>query len=223
MKLILFKTETNQSSLNSLKIAQQFFQGDLEIISDFTLDVTFESNPTKPDVITFEFSTEDLQNYIKTLDEPIFIATSNTVFSAECFTTCFNAYNYFSNQFHSTLIQPTFDNDMLAYPSPSLLFYGDRRIYMTSNRITNNSLIAFGHSKVISEIVDRLGSVETNNKPILSDGIFHGGETIVLSPMPPLAWNLDKELPVLVSSAEWDAKTYIANIDQIFNTQEETQ
>ena len=62
-----------------------------------------------------------------------------------------------------------------------------------------------------------MGSVEENRKPLLSDGIFYGGETAVLSPMPPLAWSLDKELPVLVTSAEWDAKTYIQTIPNFTN------
>jgi hypothetical protein len=212
MKLILFKTSQEQPAINSLKIAQQFYPGSLDLITDYDVNIKFEAIPGKPDSTIEQFTTEDLIAYINTLDEPIFVATSNTVFTAECLTTIHSAYEHFSGRLSSVLVQPTFDNDMLAHVSPTLMMYGDRRIYMTSNRITNNPLIAYGDSKIIAEIINRLGSVSENNKPLLSDGIFHGGETIVLSPMPPLAWSLDKELPVLVSSAEWDANTYIQSI-----------
>lgn len=212
MKLFLFKTSQDQSAINSLLVAQQFFPVPVEVFTDYESTIKFESTPDKPDSTVQQLETEELINYIQTLDEPIFVATSNTVFSAECFNSVYGAYEHFHTRMSSVLIQPTFDNDLLAYSAPTLLLYGDRRIYMTSNRITNNPVIAYGHSTIIYEIINRLGSVEENKKPLLSDGIFYGGETIVVSPMPPLAWSLDKELPVLVSSAEWDANTYIQSI-----------
>ena len=212
MKLILFKTTEQQPAVNSLKIAQQFFPGELEIYTDYPFTLAAEEVPNKTKPTATELTTEELHEYIKTLDEPIFIASSSTVFSAECFNSVIGAYDHFSTRFPSVVIQPTFDNDMLAYIAPTLLLYGDRHIYSSSNRITNNPPVLYGDSKILSELLTRMGSVEENAKPLFSDGIFHGGETVVLSPLPPFAWNLDKELPVLVSSAEFDAKTYINNI-----------
>lgn len=217
MKLLLFKTEINQTAINSLRIARQFFPGNLEISLDYDIDLKLDSIPHKEDLPVQKYSTEELLEYINTLDEPIFVATSNTVFSAECFTAVFGAYQHYSTRFNQVLIQPTFDNDMLAYTTPTLLLYGDRRIYSTSSRITNNPIIVYGQAKTIANIL-------SSDKQILSDGIFYGGETVVLSPMPPLAWNLDKELPVLVTSSEWDAKTYIENLNTIFGqTQKELE
>lgn len=211
MKLILFKTTDQQTANNSLKVAQQFFPAHLEIYSDYTIEFKIEETPNKPVSTITELTTEELHEFIRTLDEPIFLATSSTVFSAECFNSVYAAYEHFTNRMHSVVIQPTFDNDMLAYTSPTLLLYGDRRIYTTGNRVTNNPPILYGHSTILSELLNKLGSVE-ESKPLFTDGIFHGGETIILSPLPPFAWNLDKELPVQISSAEFDASTYINNI-----------
>lgn len=214
MKILLFKTKQIESNLptNSLKIALQFFPESVELYSDYNLNLSFEKNSGKSIPAATILSTDELVNLTNTVDEPIFIATSSTVFSVEIFNALIGAYSFFSTRFHSLVIQPTFDNDLLAYITPTLLLYGDRHIYSTGNRITNQTPILYGHSTIIHKLLQRLGSVEENTKPLFSDGIFYGGETVILSPMPPFAWNLDKELPVQVSSAEFDAKTYMDNI-----------
>lgn len=213
MKIVLFKSETIVPN-NTLKMALQFFPGIPELYSDYPLEFDVEKVPGKAIPTFTEMSTEKLIEFICELDEPIFLGTSATAFTAECFNNVFAAYDHFSKRLGQVMIQPTFDNDLFAYTAPTILLYGDRHIYTTGNRITNNFPIVYGDSKTISELLNRIleeDSVEPK-RPLFTDGIFHGGETIILSPLPPMAWNIEKELPVQVSSAAFDAKSYLESI-----------
>ena len=212
MKIFLFKTEENNQALNSFKLSSQFFPGSLEIYSNYEMALP----KSEKDIHIEDFHNQDeLFKILEEQSEPCLIATSATVFSAECLIGVSGAYEHFSQQFGSAIIQPTFDNDLLGVVSPSLMLYGDRHIYCTGSRITNPFPILYGASSTISDILKRITNTVESNTPLFTDGIFHGGQTVILSPLPPMAWNLEKPLPALVSSAEFDAETYINNIPNL--------
>lgn len=197
MKIILYKTtEIEKKHENSLSIAKQFFAG-AQLFSNYLI----------PSINTEHI--EDPFEFIKDLDENILFATSSTVFTAECFLDCMGAFDHFNQTLNGVILQLTFDNEHLMYPSPTLLYYGGRRLWSTSTKITSEFPILYGNSKLIYKIL-------TKEKELLfNDGIFKGGSTTVLSPIPPLAFNLEKELPAPVSSAAFDAKSYIESIPEL--------
>jgi hypothetical protein len=204
MKIYLFNTQQDSKHEASLNLGLSFLNSEAEVYSDYDLNITGE-------LVKYE-KTENLLERLEQESDVVLIATSATIFTAESLTDCAGAYNHFSVN-KKVLLQLTYDNDLYQYPSPSLIYYGGRRLWITGNKVTADYPVLFGDSSLLFKILTKDFS-----QPLFNDGIFHGGDTTILSSLPPLVFNTIKELPVQVSAAAFDPKSYIDNIP-VFDNQ----
>lgn len=198
MKIYLHNTIQHQKHLSSLKLALQFYSITGEIVCNY--DLNFENENIKITKVS------DIFEHLKTETEDVFFGTSATVFTAEALSECNNAFKYYNNAFSDCLIKLTFENDYLKYTSPTLLYHGNNRLWCTTEKIYADYPTVYGNAQVIYKFITK------QNQRLFNDGIFRGGPTTIFSPLPPLAFDTSKELPIQIMSAAFDASSYIESI-----------
>lgn len=154
--------------------------------------------------IELEFSeefneTDELVLYVPNLE--------NSLFSAECFNDLYGVYQYFTTMYRNVIIIPENHIDFYKYPEPTIIYFAGGKLWKTNSRMPQNPIL-FGKENQIKDIVEGK-ELKYNN------GIFYGGETTLISPIPSIIANLDEEQLPTVSCAMFNLESYKEMLNQI--------
>lgn len=216
MNIYLLQTETiTPKHFDSLFLALQVSETPINIVADYELPDFGLSHVT-----TTVLSRDGVIAHIAEQTEAVLIAHSETVFTVESLVEVAGAYAHYS-QDDKIMIQLITPNELFKQVTPSLVFYGGHRMWQTGTRLYTNDKyipVAFGEPRII---VNSLNQVV--GKQEFTDKIFFGGETVLLTAFPSLAYNMQFELPYHVSGQAFDAAAYIDAIPEMTKTQETEQ
>lgn len=210
MKIYLFKTQNiQQKHLDSLNVALMFAQGSIEILSDYHIKTDRE------ETTTLNYSTEQLLQRLEMETDPVLVAHSETIFAADALSDIQGSYHHFSQQFGKVSIQLPIHTAMLVNPRPTIPFYGGRKLWLTGDQLFTNDEnpipVAFGDPEIFVKCIKRTPL----NNPAFHNQIFHGGDTLLLTAFPPLAFDMRFEEIPAFSAATLDQKTYIESIPSL--------
>lgn len=214
MKIYLFKSNTiHEKHLDSLQIALQFHQGSIHVFSNYQLpDYKLENVIT-----TFE---ENLEELLEQETDPVLVAHSETIFIADSLNDVFGAYSHYSMN-GKVLIQLPIHTVLLIQPKPTLTLYGGRKFWLTGTQLFTNQdnpvPVAYGDPKILYKYINN--DVKEN---YFHDGIFHGGDTLLITAFPPLAFDTRFEEVPTFSLASLDPQNYISSIPSYNKEQNET-
>lgn len=200
MKLYLFKTQSpNDHHIDSLGVALQFYQGDIQIYSDYILP------DFKLDHVSIHI-TDDLLSRLNVETDDVLVAHDNTVFIAESLNDVEGARNHFN-----AVIQLPIHTAMLVQPPRMTLpAYGARRLWLTGTTLYTNQdnpiPVAYGPAKVLHDYI------VTQDSSVFHNQILHGGTHLLMTAFPPLAFDLRFEEVPTFASASLDQATYIQSI-----------
>lgn len=203
MKIYLFKSNTiHEKHIDSLLIALQFYRDTIHIFSDYQLPEFKLENV----ITSFE---ENLEEILEKETDEVLIAHSETIFVADCLNEIFGAYSHYS-QNGKVAIQLPIHTELLLQPKPTLPIYGGRRFWLSGNNLFVNEEnyvpVAYGDANLLLKYIKKENSLHFHN------GIFHGGDTLLLTAFPPIAFDMRFEEVPTFALATLDQKSYIASI-----------
>jgi len=154
----------------------------------------------------FQFETEfnsesdELVLYIPNLE--------STLFSAEFVSDLYGSFEYFNQMYKDMIMVCSNCIEFYQYPEPTIIHFAGSRLWRTSSRIPQETIL-FGKEKDICFILN------TEEKNLYNNGIFYSGKYTIISPLPSVIVDTNKEQLPTINSAMFNVESYKDMINQI--------